>query len=167
MSVSPPSDPSSRSVASSRATMDRLIVPSDVNFHGNAFGGKILADVDQVAYITASRHSKATCVTASFDRADFVAPVHVGDLVRFDSRITCVGRSSMEVWVQVDAEPAEGGSTRRVLEAFVTMVALGQDDRPVAVPPLRLETDEDRRRFAEGQARMAARQHSAGRGGRV
>ncbi len=152
-----------RTVALSRATMDRLIVPSDVNFHGNAFGGKILADVDQVAYITASRHAKTTCVTASFDRADFVAPVHVGDLVRFDARITCVGRSSMEIWVRVDAEPSEGGAPRRVLEAFVTMVALDADNRPAAVPPLALETEEERRRFAEGQARMAARRREAGR----
>jgi len=161
MTETPPALQTPRSVASSRATMDRLIVPSDVNFHGNAFGGKILADVDQVAYITASRHAKTTCVTASFDRADFVAPVHVGDLVRFDARITCVGRSSMEVWVQVDAEPAEGGAARRVLEAYVTMVALDADNRPVPVPPLALGGEEEQRRYSEGLARMAARRRSA------
>jgi acyl-CoA hydrolase len=147
-------------VAASRASVVRLMVPTDANFTGNVFGGQILAEVDRVAYITATRHAKVTCVTASFDRVDFLAPVHVGEVVDFDASITYVGHSSMEVWVRVQAEAAEGGRRRRVGEAFVTMVAVDRDGRPTAVPPLRLETDEERQRFDEGRRRMEARRQT-------
>lgn len=151
---------SGATVARSRASVARLMLPTDANFTGNVFGGSILAEVDQVAYITAMRHAQTECVTASFDRADFIAPVHVGEVADFDARLTFVGRSSMEVWVRVRAEAASGGSPHRVLEAFVTMVAVDADGLPVPVRPLVLETDEERRRFEEGRARMEARRAS-------
>ncbi|EQD41364.1 thioesterase superfamily protein, partial [mine drainage metagenome] len=105
-------------------------------------------------------------VTASFDRADFIAPVHVGDLVDFDACLTFVGRSSMEVWVRVQSEPLSGGSPRLVVEAFVTMVAVDAAMRPTTVPPLRLASDAERRRFEEGRVRMEQRRRTRGpRGG--
>ncbi len=150
-------EPSPRTVDHSRATVVRLTIPTDANFMGNVFGGQLLAEVDRVAYITASRHAKANCVTASFDRVDFLAPVHVGEVVDFDATLTYVGRSSMEVWVRIRAEALEGGGPEPVAEAYVTMVALGPDGRPVPVPPLTLTTEEERRRFAEGRERTEAR----------
>jgi acyl-CoA hydrolase len=135
----------------------RLMVPTDANFMGNVFGGVILAEVDRVAYITAMRHSKSQCVTASFDRVDFIAPVHVGEVVDFDAQLTYVGRTSMEVWVQVRAEAGSGGASHLVVEALVTMVAVDPTGAPVAVPPLLLETADERRRFEEGRGRMEAR----------
>ncbi|MGI0155163.1 MAG: acyl-CoA thioesterase [Thermoplasmata archaeon] len=155
---------SPRTVEQSRATVVRLTLPTDANFTGNVFGGELLAEVDRVAYITATRHAKANCVTASFDRVDFIAPVHVGEVVDLDARLTYVGRSSMEVWVQVRAEALEGGATRRVAEAYVTMVAVGPSGRPVPVAPLTLVNAEERRLFAAGRrrtgARRKAREHS-------
>jgi acyl-CoA hydrolase len=133
------------------------MVPTDANFTGNVFGGQILAEIDRVAYITATRHAKATCVTASFDRVDFVAPVHVGEVVDFDAMLTYAGRSSMELWVQVRAEALRGGGPQLVASAFVTMVAVDAVGTPVAVPPLVLETEEERTRFAEGRRRMEER----------
>jgi len=156
---------SGATVGQSRASVTRLMVPTDANFMGNVFGGSVLAEVDRVAYITAMRHSKAQCVTASFDRADFIAPVHVGDVVDFDAELTFVGRTSMEVWVRVRAEAGSGGPSRPVLEALVTMVAVDADGRPVEVPPLLLESGEERRRFEEGRARMEARRRSRPQGG--
>ncbi len=154
-STSPPS-----TVSQSRASVVRLMVPTDANFTGNVFGGEILAEVDRVAYITATRHARLQVVTASFDRVDFLAPVHVGEVVGFDAQVTWVGRTSMEVWVQVHAEPATGGTSRRVAEAFITMVALDADGRPAPVPPLALESDEERTRFAEGERRAEGRRRS-------
>lgn len=153
-------------VAQSRATVVRLMVPTDANFMGNVFGGAILSEIDRVAYVTATRHARAQCVTASFDRADFIAPVHVGEVVEFDATLTFVGRSSMEVWVRVSAEALAGGLPRPVVEALITMVAINPDNRPTPVPPLILKTDEERRRFEEGRARMEARRRTrrAGRG---
>jgi acyl-CoA hydrolase len=150
-------DPVSATVRASRASVVRLMVPTDANFTGNVFGGQILAEIDRVAYITATRHAKATCVTASFDRVDFVAPVHVGEVVDFDAMLTFVGRSSMEVWVRVRAEELRGGGPQLVAAAFVTMVAVDDAGTPTAVPPLALETPEERTRFEDGRRRMEER----------
>ncbi|MCI4333469.1 MAG: acyl-CoA thioesterase [Thermoplasmata archaeon] len=146
-----------RPVDVSRSTVVRLMVPADANFMGNIFGGTILAEVDRVAYVTATRHSGGNCVTASFDRVDFLAPVHVGDLVEFVATITFVGRSSMEVWVEVRAEDVRGGPRRPVGNAYVTMVALDDSGNPKKVPPLTLTTDAERLRCAEAKRRMDAR----------
>lgn len=147
-------------MGSSRASTVRLMVPTDANFMGNVFGGHILAEIDRVAYITATRHTKTSCVTASFDRVDFLQPVHVGEVVDFDAELTFVGTSSMEVWVRVRAEPSHGGETRMVGEAFVTMVAVDDAGRPVPVPPLVLENVEERLRFEEGRRRMEERRRT-------
>ena len=125
---------------------------------GNVFGGVILEEIDRVAYVTATRHSGLSCVTASFDRVDFIAPVRLGQVVTFESRLTFVGRSSMEIWVGVHAEDLSGPPRRRVGDAFVTMVAVDADGHPTEVRPLMLTTEEDRRLHDEGAARMAARQ---------
>lgn len=149
-----------RTVAESRSTVVRLMVPTDANFMGNVFGGQILSEVDRVAYICARRHSDQNCVTASFDRVDFIAPVHVGDVVEFDAQLTFVGRASMEVWVQMRAEDLTGGPHRLVGNAYVTMVAIDRDGRPVAVRPLEVTTPQETTRFEEGRARMEERKRT-------
>ena len=144
-------------VHESRASLVRLMTPGDANFAGNVFGGQILSEVDKVAYVSATRHSKTNCVTASFDRVDFHCPVHVGDVVEFTATLTYVGRTSMEVWVRVNAEALSGGEARPVGQAFVTLVAIDQDGRPVSVPRLALESTEERTRFEQGRERMEER----------
>jgi len=151
------SHPEGRTVAESRASVVRLTVPTDANFMGNVFGGVILAEIDRVAYVSATRHSGLNCVTASFDRVDFLAPVRLGQVVTFDSRMTYVGHASMEIWVEVDAEDLTGPPRRLVGNAFVTMVAVGPDGRPIPVRPLLLTTEQERRLHAEGEARMNER----------
>lgn len=146
-----------RTVAESRSTVVRLMVPTDANFSGDVFGGQILSEIDRVAYVTAGRHCHLNCVTASIDRMDFLAPVHVGDVVEWLAQLTHVGRSSMEVWVQVTAEPLQGGARRRVGEAYVTMVALDAGGKPTSVPGLELTSDSERRRFSEGALRAETR----------
>jgi acyl-CoA hydrolase len=136
------------------------MVPSDANFAGNVFGGRVLAEIDNVAYIAATRHAKTSCVTAAFDRVDFLAPVHVGDVVNFDARLTYAGTSSMEVWVEVTAEAAHGGEVRRVAEAFVTVVAVDPAGRPQTVPPLVPETADEQARFEQGRRRMEERRRT-------
>jgi acyl-CoA hydrolase len=153
-------DPVSSTVHASRASTVRLMVPTDSNFMGNVFGGHILSEIDRVAYIAASRHAKTSCVTASFDRVDFLQPVHVGDVVDFDAELTYVGTSSMEVWVRVRAEPVHGAEPREVGEAYVTMVAVDESGRPAPVPPLVLESVEERLRFEEGRRRMEERRRT-------
>ncbi|MCI4352821.1 MAG: acyl-CoA thioesterase [Thermoplasmata archaeon] len=146
-----------RTVAESRSTAIRLMLPTDANFMGNVFGGQILAEIDRVAYVAATRHCRGNCVTASIDRVDFRAPVHVSDVVEWAAQLTFVGTTSMEIWIRVSAEPLQGGTRRPVGEAFVTMVALDAQGRPTPVPPLDLSSDEERRRYSEGQTRAAGR----------
>lgn len=156
-----------RSVAASRASVSRLSLPTDANFMGHVFGGVILAEIDRVAYISATRHAGRSCVTASFDRVDFIAPVYVGEVVQFDAALTYAGRTSMEVRVLVTSEPLEGGEARRVGEAFVTMVAVDVTGRPTPIPALSPATDEERRRFEEGRRRMEERRRSRAHAGPV
>lgn len=149
-----------RTVSDSRMTVVRLMIPTDANFSGSVFGGQILAELDRVAYVVSARHCHRNCVTASIDRMDFLAPVHVGDLVEWLGQLTYVGRTSMEVWIQVTAEALYGEARRKVGEAFLTMVALDDQGRPTQVPRLALTSDEERQRFAEGERRAALRRKS-------
>lgn len=153
-----------RSIAESRTTVVRLMIPTDANFTGNVFGGQILAEIDRVAYVVAGRHSSQNCVTASIDRMDFLAPVHVGDVVEWIAELTYVGRSSMEVWIRVNAQPLQGGPREPVGEAFVTMVALDAGGHPAPVPRLDLVSEQERQRFAEGERRADARRRTRAAG---
>ncbi len=147
-----------RSVAESRSSVVRLMVPTDANFTGNVFGGTILNEIDRVAYVVAMRHSRAhTCVTASFDQVDFIAPVHVGDLVEVTGEISGVGRTAMEVFVTVMAAGIRGEPRRLVMQGHVTMAALDSDGRPTPVPTVEPASEEERRNLEAGAARMAAR----------
>lgn len=150
--------PAAATVAESRASVVRVMVPTDANFMGNVFGGVILSEVDRVAYVSARRHSQTECVTASFDRVDFIAPVHVGDVVVFTSQVNYVGHSSMEVGVEVLAETLAGGPRRLVGNALVTMVAIDGDGRPTPVRPLVVAEGEEKSRFEAAEGRMRERQ---------
>lgn len=147
-------------VSASRTHTVRLMLPVEANNLGSVFGGIILGEIDRVAYITASRHALAPCVTASFDRVDFIAPVHVGDIVQFDAQVTFVRRTSMEIWIRVSAERLDSGTPELVGNAFVTMVAIDSRGRPIPVPDLLLQTEEERERYEKGRERMDQRRKS-------
>lgn len=141
-----------------------LMMPSDANPMGNVFGGVILKHVDIVAGLVARRHAgRANVVTASIDRMTFLKPVFIGDALLLSARINYVRRSSMEVEVTVDSENFDDGTRVRTGTAFVTLVALDPNGKATEVPQLLLEAEEDKRRFAEGEKRMAARLRESGR----
>ena len=149
---SPPKPPSA-----SEASMTELMMPHMANNHGNVFGGVILSLVDSVAAVAAIRHARQPCVTVSFDRVDFFEPIHLGELVVARARVNFVGHTSMEVGVRVEAEDLVSGRRRHTNSCFVTYVAVDRDGRPVPVPPLQLETDDERRRHAAAEKRRALR----------
>jgi len=132
-------------------------MPQDANISGNVFGGSILKMVDEVAYVSATRHARANVVTASVDKMDFRSPVHVGDLVTLKANVNAVWRSSMEIGVRVEAEDPRTGTLRHTGSSYVTVVALNRDGKPVQVPELLLETEEDRRRNQEANRRRSRR----------
>lgn len=148
--------------------MTELVMPQDANALGRMFGGRLLQMMDIAASMAAARHSRSSVVTVSFDTVHFRRPIRIGDAVILKSRVNWVGRTSMEVGVEVYSENLLTGVRDLCNTAFVTFVAIDEFNRPVEVPPLQLETDEDRRRFEGGAARRAARlaaqQHEQGQG---
>jgi uncharacterized protein (TIGR00369 family) len=142
-----------RSPTDSDAVMSELMMPQHANNLGNVFGGVILSLVDRVGAVAAIRHARRTCVTVAMDRVDFRLPIHLGELVTAHARVNWVGRSSMEVGVRVVAENVVTGERRHTNSCYVTYVAIDEHGRPVAVPPIGLRTDEDRRRHADALRR--------------
>ena len=138
-------------------TMTVLMTPDTANFSGNVHGGNILKLLDQVAYACASRYAGRYVVTLSVDRVIFRQPIHVGELVTFLASVNHTGTSSMEVGIKVVAENIRTQETRHVNSCYFTMVAVGDDNKSVPVPPLRPFTPEERSRHAAAIARKQAR----------
>lgn len=146
----------------SESTLSESMMPDQLNHHGNVFGGEILALVDKTGGVVARRHSRHPVVTVSMDRVEFREPIYASDYVEAHGRIVYVGRTSMEVMVTVEAENVETGERRRTNRCFLTYVALDRENgRPAPVPPLILETEEDRRLHAAAERRRARRQAEA------
>ncbi|QDQ26079.1 acyl-CoA thioesterase [Chitinimonas arctica] len=137
--------------------MTVLMTPDMANFSGNVHGGAILKLLDQVAYACASRYAGSYVVTLSVDQVTFAQPIYVGELVTFLACVNYTGRSSMEVGIKVVAEDVRQGSVRHTNSCFFTMVAVGDDGKPVIVPPLEPVGDEAERRFHEAALRKQHR----------
>lgn len=151
-----PSDLSPRPPAYSRVEMTQLVLPNNANARGTAFGGQIMAWIDIAAAVCAARHANGAVVTASIDAVDFVRPILQGHVVVLKAQVNYTGRSSMEVGVRVEGE-VFGGGRYHATTAYTTFVALDPEGRPRPVPPLELESEEDRRRNAAARERMTAR----------
>lgn len=137
--------------------MTALMTPQDQNFLGYVFGGVILKLMDQIAYVSAARHSGKYCVTASFDRVDFKEHIHVGELLTLKSCVNYVGKTSMEVGVRVEAEDPKTGKIRHTNSGYVTMVAIDKKGNPTSVPAIQPETADEKRRYREGEIRYKMR----------
>ena len=105
-------------------------MPKETNQYGTIFGGVILSYIDLAGFVEARRHGAFSWVTASVNRVDFEAPVHVGDIVSLYTRTVRLGRTSVTVEVEVEAERWDDRSTAKVTNATLTMVALGPDGKP-------------------------------------
>ena len=141
----------------SKAEMTVRMFPSDANPNGNVFGGEILKQIDLIAGLVAQRHARMNTVTASIDRVNFLKPVFVGNAIILSARLNYVHKSSMEIEIKVESEDLMNGNRTLTNTAFVTAVALGPDGKTREVPPLLLETEEEKKRFAEGEQRMNRR----------
>ena len=130
---------------------------------GVLFGGVMMQWIDVCAGVSAIRHAGGAAVTASIDRLDFLIPVHLGDIVILQSRVNYVRRTSMEVGCRVETEDPSTRRRRYTTKAFLTFVAIDAAGRPRGVADLVLESEDDRRRFAEGEARRQERLRAAGK----
>ena len=147
----------SKRVAETRLTLAQIMTPTDANILGNVFGGSILAMIDLTASATAQQFCGHISVTASFDRVDFHEPIEVGNLVTMEGVVTYVGRTSMEISIDVYSSNLALGIKRHTNKARVTMVAV-ENGKPVLVPGLICESREEKMRFLEGKLRRELRQ---------
>jgi acyl-CoA hydrolase len=137
--------------------MTEFVLPSHTNALGTIFGGTVMGWVDLCGAIAAQRHAGAGVVTAFVDDLKFEGPVRAGEVVRLEGRVTATFRTSMEIEVVARGEDATTGRTWPCVRALLTFVAIGEDKKPTPVPPLVLETDDDRKRQREGEERRARR----------
>ena len=148
-----------RGSAYSQSTTRRLMELIDANAHGNVHGGVIMRLVDESAAIVAIKHSQCpTVVTARVERFDFLAPAFIGDVVSVHCEMHYVGRTSMEVGVEIMAENIVSGEVRQIGSSYVIYVALDESGKPTPVPPLVPADDEEKEIIERAYIRRMKRQ---------
>jgi acyl-CoA hydrolase len=155
---------SGRAVSVSRTEMIELALPQDANPLGNVLGGRVMHLIDIAGAIATHRHCRMQAVTASVDHLDFLNPVKVGELIVLESQVNRAFHTSVEVGVEVYSENYVTGERKHTTTAFLTFVALGPNGHPAPVPPLVVETAEERQRYREAGERRKARRANAKRG---
>ena len=139
---------------STKIYLSEVMMPSQTNPSGNVHGGELMKMMDSTAYAAARKYSRSNVVTARVDELEFHTPILIGDLVTCTAEVIYVGHTSMEVAVNVEVEVLEAEQgPQHALSAYFTMVALDRNGRPMAVPPLELETDEEREAFEAARKR--------------
>ena len=146
-----------RPVSASSVEMVEIMFPNDANPVGTVMGGRVMHLIDVAAAISASRHARTSCVTASVDHIDFRAPVRVGDLLILKACVNYVGTTSMEVGVRVEVEDRKTGERRHTSSAYLTFVALDDARHPMIAPLVVPESAEEKRRFIEAERRRSQR----------
>lgn len=152
-----------RRVADSVTQMTEYVLPTHANALGNVFGGQILAWMDLCAAICAQRHTGRLAITAGIDDLSFEQPIRIGEVVCLTARVTAAFRTSIEIMVEVSGENAMTGERWPCVSAFLTFVAVDDTSSPIGVPPLQLETDEQRALSTAARTRrelrLARRKH--------
>lgn len=144
--------------ASESATeMVQVVLPNDANPLGYILGGTVMHLIDIAGAIACHRHTRTRLVTAAVDDLQFLHPIKVGDLIILQAHVTCAFTTSLEVQVDVFSEETLTGVRLRTSRAFLTFVALDADGGRTPVPPLLVETDEQRLVCEEAHARRDQR----------
>ena len=141
----------------SRTVMTEIVFPTDTNYHGTIFGGKVMQYIDKIATIASMRHSRKPVVTASSDSLDFLAPVKVGEAIVLEAYVSWTHRSSMEVYVKVQSENLFTGEKKTTATSYLTFVAVDENGRPTPVPPVIPETEEEKQQYESARERYELR----------
>ena len=155
--MSEPADSAPRPASRSESLLVKWMGITDANSAGFVHGGMVMKLCDEAAGLAALRHCGRRIVTAAMDRMTSLHPVNVGELVTCRAKVNAVWRTSMEVGVRVEAENARSGERRHTSTAYLTMVAVDESGAPIPVPPLTVESDDERRRQHEAELRRANR----------
>lgn len=146
-----------RRMEESRVETVYIVRPNHLNAAGRLFGGMLLQWIDEAAGIVAMRHTRENCITASIDNLKFIRGAYLGEHVVIIGRVTYVGNTSMEVRVDTYVEDKQG-MRRPINRAYLTMVALDENDHPIQVPGLIIETEEQRGEWEAAQKRREMRE---------
>jgi acyl-CoA hydrolase len=137
--------------------MVQVVLPNDANPLGFILGGTVMHLIDIAGAIACHRHTRSLLVTAAVDDLQFLHSIKVGDLIILKSRVTCVFTTSLEVQVDVFSEETLTGRRQLTSRAFLTFVAIDNQGNRVRVPPLIIDTDEERETCAAAHERRAHR----------
>ena len=145
-----------KTVDDSRVEPVHIVRPTHLNGANRLFGGILMQWIDEVAGIVAKRHCMGNVTTASVDNLTFLHGAYQNDLIVIKGKMTWVGSSSMEVCVDTYVENPTG-ERRRINNAHFMMVALDENDKPVKVPRLILQTDDEELAWRHGEERRRIR----------
>jgi len=146
-----------KNVDNSSVIMRHMVSQNDANLVGIMHGGVVMRRIDDAAGVVAIKHTGSNVVTASIDRLDFHNPVFIGNLLTVKACINMVGKTSMEIGVRVEAEDIISQNVRHTASAYLTFVALDENNRPAPVPPIEMTTDDEKRRNREAMDRRQVR----------
>jgi acyl-CoA hydrolase len=139
----------------SAVEMREMVMPHHTNPQNTVFGGTVMSWIDIAAAMVAARHCGRPVVTAHIDDIDFIAPIKVGYHVLIQASLNYVGKTSMIVGVKVTSENPYTGESRTTTKAYLTFVALDDLGKPVVVPTLEPQTEDEKRRFENAKKRVA------------
>lgn len=148
-----------RTPSESSVEMREMVMPNHTNPQNTVFGGTVMGWIDIAAAMVAARHCGRPVVTAHIDDIDFIAPIKVGYHVLIQASLNFVGRTSMIVGVKVTSENPYTGEVRTTTKAYLTFVALDDLGRPVEVPPLTPESEDEIRRYENAKKRVEMKKH--------
>jgi len=131
----------------SLAVTTKVVLPHETNTLGKLFGGALLAWMDEIAAVSAHRHSKQVVVTASVNNVSFNVPIDLGDIVTLEAKVSRAFKSSMEVIIDVSIEDRVTGEKRMSNQAIYTFVAVDKSGQPTEVPEIITENEEEKRRY--------------------
>ncbi|OPX41986.1 putative acyl-CoA thioester hydrolase [Ruminiclostridium hungatei] len=145
-----------KKVSDSRTEQIQILMPEHINGFNRLFGGRLMEWIDVVAAVVARRHSGCNVTTASIDNLQFKAAAYVNSTIFLTGQITYVGNTSMEVRVTTYVEKLDG-MRHMINRAYLVLVALDENDHPVQVPGLTLETEEEKLEWEAGKKRSKLR----------
>ena len=146
-----------RTVKESQVQMVQMVLPTDTNRLGNLLGGRLMQWIDIAAAIASSRHTHRVCVTASVDELNFHHPIVQGEVVILEASVNRVFNTSLEVGVRVTKEDLLSGRRTYTNSAYLTFVSIDDQGKPVAAPPIRPESKEEKRRYEDATRRRDLR----------
>tara|TARA_B100001113_G_C20879563_1_gene521998 strand:+ start:194 stop:661 length:468 start_codon:yes stop_codon:yes gene_type:complete len=147
----------SKTIKNSQVIMHELVQPNDTNVLGNVYGGRVMCLMDNCAAMSAYKHARKPVVTASVDRLDFLAPANKGDILVLKSSVNYAHKTSMEIGVRIDAENPFTGEMRHTATAYLTFVAIDEQNKPSSIPKIDPETDDEKRRYDRAKKRHLIR----------